>query len=1060
MHTRFNHGRAGGRSGRFDAQSLMEGLESRQLLAGDVAASWGGQIGSFYVPGEQVKIQPQITNVGDAVVQGSVTLRVYITTDGVVDGDAIQVLERTGLNVTITPGSALTRNEAFTVPSDLAPGSYILVAKVFAGGGVSNPNTANDEAQFGGFNVAWRFGFFNERQNVILRVTDADGTVATFSAKNVSGLLTPNLFDPSKLDLFLQSGSASGSVKMTASGGDGFFDIAGLDIQNDVGTVDLGKARLIGDATIHDAIKSLKLGAVVGDPNDADAIDDGLEINIDALTGTPELRFGIVSDVILNSNVGLKLIDVECWRDFGSINENYIDAPFIVKAVSRCKWAPAMNLTGASKGLSLGSLSVPGEIFGEFWQLAAGMGKVTAGSILDTSMNVVGAINSITTIGNINGATIAGASLNTLNVGVSLLESKVLIGADLGLNNHLDTPPGSVDDEFAAGRIKSVTITLDMIDSIVAAGINPNAGTYLDGEATVVGGLASSIDKIVVNGVITNARFMAGKMAKTARVAGVNVPTLLDIRFQLPDFDAPTFTSETGTAGVLPFQFFIVWRDNVGLDITSIQNSDLIINGPALTNSAAVFIGGSANNEGTVVSGLYQVSPPGGDWEPSENGVYTVSIAASKVKDRAGNFAPEGVLGQFEIRVTQTPIASLPGPTQGTHGTQAQDNSGNLHFTFVENGQVFYRKITVAGLVTTEAVSPIDGTSRAVIALKASGTPVIIIARVNTVSRYDFDGASWVEDELSTNSPGAGITIKALSAVFDTTDRLHVAYYQGVSDARPTPGTTGLLLHLSQSAEGVDGGVDLVADLQNLSHVGTAELGLRSFQMVTDNANKVHIIFTAEFTDAAFPGTPSLPRSVLLYTSNVTGFSFSAPQVVAGVLNGKNSGDAGLGASIAIHPLEQQPYIAGTYLDRDSKGVASKASLRYYKLVNNAWTFTTVVNKSQGFKGSGDRGAGAIPTLAFDALGRPNIAFADFATVKEGAITRNAVGQVRHAILLGTKWTITTIFAQFTPSFYSISNIGMTIRNGRIVFSADAESRVGSNALLQSLVAEIPTFAA
>lgn len=1054
MHTRFNHGRPRGRSGRFGGQTMMEGLESRQMLAGDVAASWGGQIASFYVPGEQVKIQPQITNVGDAVVQGGVTLRVYITTDGVVDGDAIQVLERTGLNVTITPGSALTRNEAFTVPSDLAPGSYILVAKVIAGGGVSNPNTANDEAQFGGFNVAWRFGFFNERQNVILRVRDADGTLATFSAKNVSGLLTPNLFDPSRLDLFLQSGAASGSVKMTATGGDGFFDIAGLDIQDDIGAVDLGKARLTGDATIHDAIKSLRLNDVIGPEN------VGINFDILSLTGTPELRFGVTTGVVLTSTVGLKLIDVACWRNTFVTDVNHISAPFIVKAVSACNWFPSMILSGASGGKSLGSLSLPGSIEGEFWHLASALGKVSAGSILGTVMNVNGAIDTISTIGNINGATIAGASLNALKVGVSLLESKVLIGADLGLNDELDAPPGSVDDEFAAGRIKSVTVTLDMIDSIVAAGINPNAGTYLDGAATVVGGLASSIDKIVVNGLITNSRFMAGKMAKTARVAGVSTPTLLDIRFQLPDFAAPTFTSETGTAGVLPFQFFIVWRDNVGLDISSIQASDLIINGPALTNSAAVFIGGTANNEGTVVSGLYQVSPPGGDWEPNENGVYTVTIAASKVKDRAGNFVPEGVLGQFEIRVTQTPIANLPGPTQGTHGTQAQDNSGNLHFTFVENGQVFYRKITVAGLVTTEAVSPVDGTSRAVIALKANGTPVIIIARVNTVSRYDFDGVSWIEDELSTNSPGAGITIKALSAVFDTTDRLHVAYYQGVSDARPTPGSTGLLLHLTQSAEGVDGGVDLVADLQNLNHVGTAEPGLRSFQMVTDSNNKVHIIFTAEFTDAAFPSTPSLPRSVLLYTSNVAGFQFSAPQTVAGVLNGKNAGDAGLGASIAIRPQDNQPYIAGMYLDRDSKGVATKASLRYYRLVNNAWTFTTVANKSQGFKGSGERGTGAIPTLAFDTFGRPNIAFADYASVKEGAVTRNVVGQVRHAILLGTKWTITTIFAQFTPSFYSLSNIGMTVRNGRLVFSADAESRAGANALFQTMVAEIPTFPA
>jgi len=86
------------------------------------------------------------------------------------------------------------------------------------------------------------------------------------------------------------------------------------------------------------------------------------------------------------------------------------------------------------------------------------------------------------------------------------------------------------------------------------------------------------------------------------------------------------------------------------------------------------------------------------------------------------------------------------------------------------------------------------------------------------------------------------------------------------------------------------------------------------------------------------------------YWQGATG-TWAAPTLVQGLQNGKTSGDAGLGASLAINPVNGAPSVAAMYLDRDKKGVVTKASLFYLKLNGATWSSQLILSNSLIYRG-------------------------------------------------------------------------------------------------------------
>ena len=120
-----------------------------------------------------------------------------------------------------------------------------------------------------------------------------------------------------------------------------------------------------------------------------------------------------------------------------------------------------------------------------------------------------------------------------------------------------------------------------------------------------------------------------------------------------PDTDAPTATLKTVAmpeAGRTSHFLEVEFTDATGIDVTSLSNGDLLVRGPAGTTIVPTFYDVDDHTDGRSRTGTYWFVPPGGAWSHSDDGVYTVELQASAVRDTLGNTAstPE-VLGAFTV---------------------------------------------------------------------------------------------------------------------------------------------------------------------------------------------------------------------------------------------------------------------------------------------------------------------------------------------------------------------------------------------------------------------------
>ena len=163
------------------------------------------------------------------------------------------------------------------------------------------------------------------------------------------------------------------------------------------------------------------------------------------------------------------------------------------------------------------------------------MGKVSAktGDLAGT-LFVNGPVANIT-LGNVAGsasapATIAASgAIRSLSV-LSLSNARVLSGANLGA----DALVGGGDDTFGAGQIHILKVAGAVAASFVGAGVNAVNGIFGDAGDTLVGGAASSIDKVTAKGGVDTATlFEAGSFGRIRKLGREKVDPTTDARFRV-----------------------------------------------------------------------------------------------------------------------------------------------------------------------------------------------------------------------------------------------------------------------------------------------------------------------------------------------------------------------------------------------------------------------------------------------------------------------------------------------------------------------------------------------
>ena len=113
------------------------------------------------------------------------------------------------------------------------------------------------------------------------------------------------------------------------------------------------------------------------------------------------------------------------------------------------------------------------------------------------------------------------------------------------------------------------------------------------------------------------------------------------------------------------------------------------------------------STDGSPRTATYQITTPGGTWDETDNGTYTIALNGNEVSDVNGNDAIAATLGNFTVNIDEDP------PT----GTNLLQNSG------FENGLTNWNGFTGTEAITTDAF---DGTQALELSSSRSGANQLI----------------------------------------------------------------------------------------------------------------------------------------------------------------------------------------------------------------------------------------------------------------------------------------------------------------------------------------------
>jgi hypothetical protein len=112
---------------------------------------------------------------------------------------------------------------------------------------------------------------------------------------------------------------------------------------------------------------------------------------------------------------------------------------------------------------------------------------------------------------------------------------------------------------------------------------------------------------------------------------------------------APTVT----TSGLTQL-IQVTYTDDQSILYGSLDSGDIWVTGPNGYATNAKFMYADAIANGSPRTVTYSVSAPGGSWDASDNGTYTLSMSKYAVYDMSGNDVAAGAIGSFGAQLTNT----------------------------------------------------------------------------------------------------------------------------------------------------------------------------------------------------------------------------------------------------------------------------------------------------------------------------------------------------------------------------------------------------------------------
>jgi hypothetical protein len=133
-------------------------------------------------------------------------------------------------------------------------------------------------------------------------------------------------------------------------------------------------------------------------------------------------------------------------------------------------------------------------------------------------------------------------------------------------------------------------------------------------------------------------------------------------------------------SGTSSHQIKVTYVDDVAVQVNSIGNTDLTVTGPNGYTQAATLAKLDYTTNGKVRVATYNVAAPGGSWEASDDGTYTVKMNTIGVRDTDANYVAAGTLGTFNADIVgidddlAAPTPTNPGAADTTPPSVAWSN--------------------------------------------------------------------------------------------------------------------------------------------------------------------------------------------------------------------------------------------------------------------------------------------------------------------------------------------------------------------------------------------------
>lgn len=168
-------------------------------------------------------------------------------------------------------------------------------------------------------------------------------------------------------------------------------------------------------------------------------------------------------------------------------------------------------------------------------------------------------------------------------------------------------------------------------------------GTLVDlnGHISTAGWVLSSATAI------NDAGQIVGKGSHNGKTAAFLLTPVGDTIAPIASLSAPTLT----LGGGMYYRFTVTYTDNSAVAFAKIDSSDITVTGPAGWSNWARLVSVAPTSNDSPLAAIYEVKGPGGRWDATDDGSYTISVNAGQVSDTTGNTMAAGVVGAFRVSI-------------------------------------------------------------------------------------------------------------------------------------------------------------------------------------------------------------------------------------------------------------------------------------------------------------------------------------------------------------------------------------------------------------------------